>query len=383
MPERLLTRAQVGYDILFDIVDYQNLYHSKSRLSPGEFDRQKCQLDTLKRHNLKSALGERFNAEVFCVTYYFASGQLFNADHDEPFLEVIQRGQKHRQQAGSAEIVREKAEAAGFAAMSRILLDSQGESLSERKVIIISPRGNKNSIYQHNFFDVYQKNHDDTITMSRFTCKFNYCQFRQAAANIDPFANLPPNPTDADFLATPLLTYKSLTEICKILSPQEETLPLNQYQQLLEICTPLITSYLQALAAENVDPGKINKLYAAILNVADDFILKPAMRQQLTELIHQSLPLLVPAIEYYSRLPVRPVAAGCGIQTGFRSNVNGQLSIVMTHWSVAEFGLGNRSLTAEKTLNCRCPFCSRQVNAVITSGRIICPSCGQSAPYEC
>lgn len=41
------------------------------------------------------------------------------------------------------------------------------------------------------------------------------------------------------------------------------------------------------------------------------------------------------------------------------------------------------SLASEKTLNCKCPFCNQQVDALITGGKIICPKCDKSAPYQC
>jgi|GEM_PF-4336645 len=47
--------------------------------------------------------------------------------------------------------------------------------------------------------------------------------------------------------------------------------------------------------------------------------------------------------------------------------------------SSSEAGLG------EKTLNCKCPFCGEQIDAIIANGKITCPreECGRSAPYDC
>lgn len=42
-----------------------------------------------------------------------------------------------------------------------------------------------------------------------------------------------------------------------------------------------------------------------------------------------------------------------------------------------------RYALAEKTLNCKCPFCNMQVDAIISMGKIICPKCDKSAPYKC
>lgn len=361
MPERvpliapIENRAQLGYDILFDITDYQNLYQQKKHLTPQEFTRKKTQLDALKRHNLESALGERFNAEVLQVTYHLIGGQLFNTDHDNPFLEIVQRGQKHREQQGSDEIAREKAEVTGFTVVQKILADNDFEG----KAVVISPRSNQESIYQHNYFDVYTKQADGIITMSRVSCKFNYQEFYQAAVQIDPFSQIPAHHTDADFLANPLISYKNLSEIHQIFSPAEETLTLEQSQQLLEICNPLITSYLNALASEVVETHLIIKLYNAILNVADDFVLKPATRRQLATIIRQPQTLLAPVIEHYGTQPVRSVVAGCGRQVGY-SVTNRLLSAGLTFspWSVVEFATTSSALEDEYgTLEIHCREC--------------------------
>lgn len=41
------------------------------------------------------------------------------------------------------------------------------------------------------------------------------------------------------------------------------------------------------------------------------------------------------------------------------------------------------STSGEKTLNCICPFCKNKVEAIISNGRITCPQCHSSTPYEC
>lgn len=41
------------------------------------------------------------------------------------------------------------------------------------------------------------------------------------------------------------------------------------------------------------------------------------------------------------------------------------------------------NFSSEKTLNCECPFCHTKVDAVISDGKITCPNCEKSAPYEC
>lgn len=373
MPERSFTptpeRSTLAYDIQFDIEDYQILNSRRPKISPEEFTRKKIQLDQLKIHNLQTTLGERFNAQVLQITYHLINGQLFNTDHDEPFLEIIKRGQIFRENNNSQDVKREKAEVTGFTKVQEILNDPNFEG----KIIIISPKGDENSIYQHNFFDVCTKNENGTITMSRYNCKLSYQEFYEAANLIDHFNNLLPNSKDSDFLENPLLTYKSLKEIHEILHQQEETLSLSEYKKLLEACTPLIIVYISALT-ENHDAKQIARIYNSILNYADEFFFKEDNRPTLFK--STSTPqLLYRTIEYFAKQTVRQVAGGCGIQSGF--STSSLISVgLLSPYSVAEFGLGSGSCE-----NCgaseghfHCPGCGGK----ITSGMGIttCPHCG-------
>lgn len=47
-------------------------------------------------------------------------------------------------------------------------------------------------------------------------------------------------------------------------------------------------------------------------------------------------------------------------------------------------GLENSTTSdGKKTLECTCPNCNQKVKAIIEGGRILCPNCNASAPYEC
>src|SRR3990172_6418818 len=86
-------RPTLGYDPLFDIQDYQDLIYQKNYISPREFARRKAQVNIRTQHNLETALGEPFNVEVSKTTYEIKNDQLISAQHDEPFIDIIKRGQ--------------------------------------------------------------------------------------------------------------------------------------------------------------------------------------------------------------------------------------------------------------------------------------------------
>ncbi|OGD88981.1 hypothetical protein A3J17_01205 [Candidatus Curtissbacteria bacterium RIFCSPLOWO2_02_FULL_40_11] len=319
----------LGYDPLFDINAYKGLADLKPQVSEEEFDRRKTQLNLRTRHNLETALGERFKVEISQVTYQVIDGNLQSPEHDERFIEIIKRGQRYRQKNGSKETAREHAEVEGFARAEKILTDPRFDGV---KIIIISPRGQNDSMYQHNFFDIWEK-HGDCVTISRYTTSTTYKQFMKAAAAFDQFNNLPQNPCDADFLKTPLLTYKSLEPILALFPPDGNTITRQELEEITAICSQLIINYVN---------NPLLKTYNALLNFADALAGKaPGLEAIIRKTAHfqtYSTPDVGSLVNYFGSFPVRQVAAGCGLQTDFSSIVSGQLSVVNSPFSVAEFG---------------------------------------------
>lgn len=312
MSERIL-----GYNPYFDIKD--------SRSTASE---NLPQLKTRTRHNLETMLGERFNVEISRVKYFIENGLLKNEDHNEPFLEIVQRGQKYRESVGSREVVREKAEVEGFEKIQELITNP--DFPTERKIVVISPKGPQDSAYQHNFVDIYSKSKNSQVELSRITCKFSHAQFREAAETIDPFSGLPENPTDADFLKNPLVTYKSHEEIRQTFAPEEDIMLYEEYQKLIEACAPIIISYINNPSLQT---------YNALLNYADEIT-----RGHTIQSGHQlhPLPNLQETIDFFSGLPVRTVKAGCGNQIGFGN------------YSVSEFAFGEDEYG---TLKIHCEEC--------------------------
>lgn len=344
----MLKEAHLQYNINFDRNAYQALNSEEGQIPPAEFAERLINLNALTRHNIETAIGERYNVELFQETYQLIENELFSPSFAEPFLEVIRRGQRFRIATGSNDLEREAGDVEGFQKVQKLLAENYNP---EFKVIIISPKGPQNSVYQHNYFDVYERLDTGKIRMSRLTCKFSYEEFALAASKIDTAA-LPKYPTDADFLSSPIRTTKTMAEIQQIFHPQEKTLAQKEYQKLLEACAPLISIYLNNRSQQN---------YNAILNFADIYMNKhhvinnQTYRQEIISRVHSeaNLPQTMAILR---SLAVREVRTGCGVSGGTTS----LQSSPFKPFSLADFGM---KLTASQedefgTLEIHCEECN-------------------------
>src|SRR3989338_3268543 len=179
---KLETRQILGYDPNLDLDAAAHLDNLKQALPTNEYERRQVQFEQAIRRNLETALGERFNIEISIVNYQLIDGQLKSDEYDEPFLDRIKRGQRYRQLLGSLEVKREKAEVLGFARLEQLL--PQISDTGSEKIIIISPQGNTDSVYQHNYFDIYQKQESNKVKMARYTSSLSLEEFAHRAESL-------------------------------------------------------------------------------------------------------------------------------------------------------------------------------------------------------
>jgi len=379
MPERAL-----AYDPNFDTVNHYQLQISETEISLEEFTRLQDQLNSRIRRNLETNLGERFNVELSQVSYQLdQNGNLKNPDHDEPFLEIVKRGQRYRQSIGSKETEREKAEVIGFQHVQELLQTT--DDRRQTTVIVISPRGSESSAYQHNFFDIYEKSlplDEDSpclITMTRFTSQLSYEEFWKVAKYVDPSLPQPLRPTDAYFLSHPLTTDMPHEEILGKFNPKKDTMPLGEYQKLIEACTPLIITYINALE-NNPNSSEIRQIYNAILNFADHISLSGSDPANEGDPRFTCTVNVQSTINQFGSLPVRQVTTGCGIQSGFSPVTSYQLPVTgFSPFSVSEFGLtiDGCSECGGSANHFHCPQDKGGCGGRIPSGQGItkCPNC--------
>ncbi len=339
-----INESALAYNVRLDFCAYKDLESQKSRLSQSQYQTKLDNLTQLTEANIVTSIAERLNVELFRTQYFLKGNQLISPLYNQPFLDVVKRGQEFRAQKGSLDVTREKAEVLGFQKAQMLLADPNLGY--DAKVIIVSPRGNKNSIYQHNFYDIYEKGPDGTINMYRYPSKHSYQQFWQTAQEVDSFSCISENPQDHDFLQNPLVTYLSKENIQELFNPDTKTMSL---QRFIKVTTNThykdqIRAYFEALTSGQ-EPHILQYYYNLIAKSAD---------------IVSGLDPHAKIRNYKDRLetPLRLVATACGI-SGSGTNP----------FSVSEFG--NQSFVLKDqfgTREIRCQEC--HATYIRTAGKL-------------
>ncbi|GEM_PF-4938547 len=348
--------AKRSYSVLLDTQAYRKIHLQSANLDQDSHQQEFNNLNHLTETNLTTSLAERFNAEIFRADYKIQNGELIHPSYDIPFTEIVEKGQHFRRQNGSEDCERELAELAGFQKLEKIITDP--DFSEEASIIVISPRGKKGSIYQHNFYDVYKKI-GAKVEMRRFSSKCSYEAFEIAAAVIDPFSLIDKDPTDANFLASPLVTYKNMKEIEDLLQIDRETMCEEELEKLLAKCATLRSDYINYLSqspyfSDEKAAGKYHSYikFADIVAGKDIQYSSISQRQIIIEEIQNPLTMEYVA-SYLGTQPVRTIASYCGIDKGYETNSYG-------YQSVAQLGL---KLIAREdqfgTLEINCGECGR------------------------
>jgi len=365
LPEGEVKRSYSAY------IDFENFRRLRAEKGLEPYSEKLNDLLSETRVNLETSLAERANAEIYRTTYTLKNGQLYN--RDIPFIDVIKHGQKVRENSGSTQIEREKAEMASFAKVQEKL--SEGILGEDAKIIVISPR---RGIYQHNFYDIYSKDPSGQIKMRRFSSKSTYREFGEAARKIDPFAVLPETPTDADFISSPLITYKADGQIHALMQKDETTTSLENLEKYLEAITPLKLDYLNYLAySAEPDWDTVKEKYNALVNGFDTALgRKKYTDQNALKLIREinDPATFWAASRYLSGQEVEQVAAGCGISSGY-SNKD-----YSAPQSVADFASNQDQFG---TLEIHCEECGKTYNRNHGKLEEKCRYCGGTKGIAC
>lgn len=370
MPERIhainseIPKAQLAFNVELHISARRNFEIAEELLSPAEFKRQEEQLNLRFEEDLKSEIRERFCTQQYQTIYTLRDGKLINSQYDQPFSQIIKKGIEFRRQNGSADQTREQAELIGFERVEQILNGAAEPST----VVSISPRGTKESIYQRNFFDVFQKQENDQIIMTRFTSTATLEGFQAAAQKLNPAVPRPIVPTDAYFLSHPLKTTVSLEQILEAIELDKTAMEKDYVETIVENCMPVILAYVN-------NPSEAG--YIAAVNLADILAGKKMLsnsqfNDSAIERFSDSLSFRS-TFNYLASLPVRPVQTGCGLSGSSRLE-NPQPFSVLSAWSVADFGRG--SLDNDEG-DFPCPRCGETIT--YGAGITECPGCGLEA----
>lgn len=396
-----IPKAKLAYNWEFDQHDRHSLEASRPFLPPEKYRRQKNQLEARITENLKSEVRERLCTIEYQTTYTLENSRFINSHHDEPFVQIIKRGITYRGQNGSTDQIREQAELIGFERIEQIM----NQITEPTTVVSISPRGKSGSVYQHNFFDIFQRQEDGQIQMTRFTSTASLEDFQKASQKLNPLTPQPTIVSDAYFLAHPIETTASVEEILETIELDNNAMEKEYVESIIEKCLPVILAYV-ANPSENGYKATVNlaDILAGKKQVSGSVILNsptPAIHGSPTPVILDLIEnLQIPdhvgddkkasgwnnqpstryqtleTITYLSSLPVRPVATGCGI-SGSASKDSSNSSDI---WSVSDFGFGEDQFGTRKI---HCEECGTTYQR--DSGKLEknCRKCGGTKGIAC
>ncbi len=377
------------YNPDFDSQKYEALNALKDTL-PEEYAAKKAMLDGETVFNLKTMLGERYNAGISSREDRVMGGKIYSTFSDEPLETVFARGRDYRYENSSDhDRMREQAELDGFSKIQEVL-GIETTPVGTR-MISLSPPGGEDSEYKHNFYDIFtlrEKNDERVIEVSRYSSALERHEYIDFAASVSPgyfaeheYTDLP---FDAYFLSKPIMIdpdqtgLTSADDIHNVLHKEHTTLSREDYEYILKGCEPLFLAYINVLATRPWAITERNTLLNTIMNKADHLERETRDTGKWVTLYQRGVAdeeSIDEQISYWGRLPVREVTTGCGFSGGFSIGAQeafsggGKLDLGMSvPFSVMEFGVATDRYGK---LTFSCPHCKfenkRPYNQLITN----------------
>ena len=320
-----MSEALAAYNNLFDVENY-------TMSDPLDLEK-KQRLNSYTRRQVETHIGERFNALLSITNYELRDGIIYGQNMDEPFMDSIVRGRNFRRIHGNPiDWPREAAEVFGFPKTQKLMAEAnEGEM-----VAVVSKPGKINlqtgeqSIYQHNFIDIYTKKRDEKgvyIEARRYSTALTgeeYIDFARSQRQ-----NVPDDADDAFFLENPfqIRTFETAEEVHRFLHKEHTYITEEELSEILSACAPLIIAYINALASGELDLQRFT--FNAVLNRADDKYLE----MKKGERVVYEEGLSRDQIIALGQREVREVLTGCGSSGGFNMSKDGKLA----PFSVSEF----------------------------------------------
>lgn len=328
---------------------------------------KKRNLDFYTRRQLETHLGERFNVLLSKTRYEIRNGEIYGENTTEPFLTMIARGVEYRKRYGDGtDMQREQAEFDGFTAIQNKLAGPN--SKAGTMMLSISPPGGEKSSYRHNFYDIFTLKEEDgeryiearryssVLTIEETAQRLSGAGLMLEAAEVSP----------EYFLSHPIEIEQSkpgfadADDVHKFLHKEHQYISNEEFREIIRICTPLITSYINTLSDDPIDTRMQLLTFNAIMNKADMVMVNVGSRNKGPYIDSFIFGGRKEEILRLGSMPVREVVTGCGASGGF-SLPNGSN---MSPFRVSEYA--SREWFT-------CPKCNYKADGPIGN---TCPGCG-------
>jgi len=340
----------VQYDVAFDTNEYGKLLEFKQK-DVVLFEEKRKGQDGFTKFNLETAIGERFNAGLSQRRDEIINGEICDTNMKRPMLAMIKNGVEYRAHNGSSptDQIREQAEVIGFEKIQDVLVSPL--TPVGTMMISISPPGEGDSIYKHNFYDVFTLKQDEDgiryIEPRRYSSGLDREEYIHKAlvlqAEYFEDEDAKDLPFDAYFLSHPLRIDSEFGDADTIHSnfhKEHEYMDNKEYGEIIRLCQPFIHAYLAQIAKNPYDTYERNVRFNAILNKADEI----ADQRRSGVIVHEVFVRVTDAEIYrLGEKEVRKVGTGCGSSGG--AETGSVMDSILSPFSVSEFGfLGSDSM---------------------------------------
>lgn len=350
----------VAYEPQFDRQAYSHEVRDRERL------------DLYTKRQLETHLGERFNVLLSQTRYDINDGRIFGEDTNEPFMQMLKRGVDYRRENGNpVDYEREEAELVGFGKIEANLVAE--DATVGTMMLSVSPPGTTDSIYKHNFYDVFTLREDEKgkyVDAIRYSSSLELGEYEEKLA---PFKAFDKPQSPADFLSEPIIIdspdFQTPDDIHKYLHRNHEYITKEEFDVILQLTAPLITSYINTLSDKPFDQNLQLLTFNAVLNKADIALDIAKSKDKTAFIKNYAFYSMQASREEIYRLgmqPVRIVSTGCGSSGGF--SVQGMLNNTASPFSVSDFGI--RPGQEKEWFSC--PRCKYKANGPVGD---TCPGC--------
>lgn len=328
------------------VISERRILSTSSRAIAYEprFDQSKGIKSSYIVRQVETFLGERLNVLLSKNKYEIRNNLIYGKDMADPFVNVIRKGIEYRENAGGKERVdknREEAELVGFSVIEDILCNPN--TPVGTMMLSVSPPGGKDSLYQHNFYDIFtlrQAQGQRFVEARRYSSALSYDEYKDKLKSLYYMEDIV---DDADFLSHPIkidpstslrIFFENAGQIHSYLHKDHKFTKEEDFKRILRACRFLNEKYAQTREVGILD---------AIMNKADMeaglISTKPAKFYD--PLIGPNRELTIEReIAFYAKQPVRTADIGCGPSGGFSANIDKTLN--SSPFSVSDFEMTDK-----------------------------------------
>lgn len=340
---------------------------------------------------IEKALRERFNVAISSVIYDFnVDGKIVSRDMPgQTFGQVLDIGIEYYGEQNPQDVPRMKKEKEGFLKIQDEFYKQYKDKSKkpDKKADIISGPGIvEGTIFVDNFLDRYELLEDPMtklryVQMTRFTTDTTYPEYNKTLLEKIPgyIENKDPDiPTDGYFLANPLFNSENL------LIERASSLNEFDFQEIVKDGVHRMRHLAEIICADDFRPKDIVEVLNTVLNGADYawakmMKLKDKIIDSVAQAVDKISSWVVPVfttireeVDWFKKIAVRLVAAGCGLSGGFSIGGN-------------SFSIGGMARSVISFMSGAISAVSRFISPDSKGSRTFpCPSCGFTniRPYE-